>query len=968
MNKTLKKILICLMLIVIMGNFIMPKYTFAADDPNTSWIEEILGSVIGLFTWPIRMVALAVGTSTNDLTEGVAYSQGALDENGNLITNPGVSVDAAGNPFDKPDTVITPFDIFFNRVAILDVNFFNIKNDGTLVSNIRTAVAGWYYAMRNIAAAILLCVFIYVGIRMAISTVASDKAAYKKMLVDWICSLALIFILQYIMIFTFAVNEAFLKALSGVNDGTALTQALLDIYATANDFFNLDSIAATIVYCMLVAQTIGLFISYFNRMLKIAFLIIIAPLITLTYSMDKMGDGKAQALGTWLKEFVYTVLIQTFHCVIYMAFIGMALSIFESGGSDNNLVGAVMTMMCVKFTKDGEKILGKIFKFSDATSDTSLAVGMAASAVALQKAKGIGKGTRSAINGVKNFGGNAKNFMKNAKVDMLTAKNVLAGGMSVGAAKEAATATVLAATAAKAENAKFFKVDAMKEAEAGDYEAVDNAVKNAGAQARADGKSEEDVKKAEDEARKNAQSGWSDAKKKRYAYHKQVQQETEANKAQGMSASLAAAQARATVAQRARQESKSNKTPRAIKGAVGMYSKAKALANSSETLKQIGGMVKSTAAAGFGLAAGGMVYGATGNEFNSIALGSATYKGTKEFMTNSAKTLTNDTAQLFQAAGDKTAADAAIHASNIRAQSDVFEDGSKLKEEIDKAFQQIESELGKLSSDDKTKFKSTVKNIMDREIRANPGLTNEQLFSKAMANATVSGMISKAGIDESKLRGGIGAVADLQRDKVIYDNMKSAGDIGLTTDAMINQSIKTFENYVAADASTKVDTTAAKEIIENSKTFENIEVEKMSTEEIEANERKLKDQMGWDMAAMTSSAETATFENIQEVQEEYNRLQAEADKFAAERIDRTKRELEKQYQELMSIEISKLSSQGKTEVETMKNNLLNEYKSLVDERNDILSRGNTALNDKLNISSLDNVKTLYNENRRRKIK
>ena len=51
-----------------------------------------------------------------------------------------------------------------------------------------------------IVLSILLCVLIYVGIRMAISTVASDKAAYKKMLVDWACSLALIFLLQYIIL------------------------------------------------------------------------------------------------------------------------------------------------------------------------------------------------------------------------------------------------------------------------------------------------------------------------------------------------------------------------------------------------------------------------------------------------------------------------------------------------------------------------------------------------------------------------------------------------------------------------------------------------------------------------------------------------------------------------------------------------------------------------------------------------
>lgn len=58
----------------------------------------------------------------------------------------------------------------------------------------RTAVAVWYYALRTIASAILLVVLIYVGIRMAMSTVSAEqKASYKKMLVDWTVSLVLIF-------------------------------------------------------------------------------------------------------------------------------------------------------------------------------------------------------------------------------------------------------------------------------------------------------------------------------------------------------------------------------------------------------------------------------------------------------------------------------------------------------------------------------------------------------------------------------------------------------------------------------------------------------------------------------------------------------------------------------------------------------------------------------------------------------
>jgi len=68
-------------------------------------------------------------------------------------------------------------------------------------------------------------------------------------------------------------------------------------------------------------------------MMTIAFLIIIAPLVTVTYSIDKIGDGKSQALNAWLKEFSYTVLIQPFHCITYLALGSIGTQLLERNDS-----------------------------------------------------------------------------------------------------------------------------------------------------------------------------------------------------------------------------------------------------------------------------------------------------------------------------------------------------------------------------------------------------------------------------------------------------------------------------------------------------------------------------------------------------------------------------------------------------------------------------------------------------------
>jgi len=120
-------------------------------------------------------------------------------------------------------------------------------------------------------------------------------------------------------------------------------------------------------------------------------LIIIAPLITITYAIDKIGDGKSQALDAWVKEFLGNVLIQPFHCIIYLVFVSVSMGLL----TEQNLASSVLAIMCMIFIMQAEDIVKKIFNIqSDDSgklgSSAALAVG---SVVALKKFKeATGKG------------------------------------------------------------------------------------------------------------------------------------------------------------------------------------------------------------------------------------------------------------------------------------------------------------------------------------------------------------------------------------------------------------------------------------------------------------------------------------------------------------------------------------------------------------------------------------------------
>lgn len=409
MKRILKKMLVVILILLTINNFLMiPAH---AVDALGSAVGGLFSGVVGILTITYRVPAVMLGWLINKFMTTLAFAEGYTDPS---------YAPTGGSIMD----FLTIYDILFDRVKLISIDFFDIKDgDTSLVNQVRVNVAAWYYIMRNISAAILLVILIYIGIRMAVSTIASDRAIYKRMLVDWAVSLFLIFVLNYIIVFTISVNKAIVSALAVALNSTSgsTTTKLASVmgkfgWKGMNPFGGISSIVSAIIYIMLIWQTAALFFSYFNRMLKIAFLIIISPLISLTYSIDKIGDGKAQALEAWLKEFVFTILMQPFHCAIYLSLISTALNVLVGLGSFNKisetLGAAILSLVCITFTKEAEKIIRRIFAFKDDNKNTSLVAGAAVASIAMSKAKSAGSATIKGFNTAKNFIGDGRNTLR----------------------------------------------------------------------------------------------------------------------------------------------------------------------------------------------------------------------------------------------------------------------------------------------------------------------------------------------------------------------------------------------------------------------------------------------------------------------------------------------------------------------------------------------------------------------------
>lgn len=295
--------------------------------------------------------------------------------------------------YNIPFLLFTPDNIFSNRIAAFDINFIDPpqNNEGgqqTISSTLRETIANWYNALRTLALAGMLVVLVYVGIRMIISTSGSEKAKYKNMLMDWLIAVCMLFFLHYIMLFTIRVTEsitAMISTAAGNGDTwievtgaethyirTNLMGAVR-FQAENNDLY--VQAGYTVMYIMLVAYTIIFAFRYLKRVLNVAFLTIISPLIVIMYPIDKIGDGKAQGFSIWIKDYIFNAALQPMHLILYTVLLGSAVQL-----ANENPIYAIVALA---FISHAEKFLKKIFDFDKASGGTVDSMGFAGGALAM---------------------------------------------------------------------------------------------------------------------------------------------------------------------------------------------------------------------------------------------------------------------------------------------------------------------------------------------------------------------------------------------------------------------------------------------------------------------------------------------------------------------------------------------------------------------------------------------------------
>lgn len=331
-----------------------------------------------------------------------------------------------------------------------------IKMKSTAIE-LRPVISKWYFALRNLAVVALLSILVYIGIRILISSSADDKAKYKQRMMDWLVAMCLLFFMHYIMAFAVKLTEEITKAVNSMNEPYYITfgdsDSKLKDYkyeagsgdSEGENIFNVDDglgktlydnniitdydgkyifmwptnltgkarielqleptedlteddiemrqFGYTVIYLALVMYTILFLFRYLKRVMMLAFLTIIAPLMAMTYPLDKLQDGSAQGFNTWLKEYIFNLLIQPVHLILYTVLIGSAMDLV----ADN----IVFALVALGFILQAEKILRKFFGFEKASTvagGSALGGALAMQGIN-QMSKLLGKGSKGGKSG-----------------------------------------------------------------------------------------------------------------------------------------------------------------------------------------------------------------------------------------------------------------------------------------------------------------------------------------------------------------------------------------------------------------------------------------------------------------------------------------------------------------------------------------------------------------------------------------
>lgn len=334
--------------------------------------KDVLDWFIGFITMALRIEIIGWTSIVENLISN-ALAVGTQDVN-NSETEESKGLDIFGAVPIETTNKATVEDIIFNNVPLLDINFFNFSeaagqklSDNSIIYKIRELIAQWYYTIRTIVILLMLVILLYNTVKVMFTTIASDKAEAKKKLIDWIVGFAIVFFIHYFMIGVIGINNQLVETLKpdtvaaeqSESNGSITQSNEKSLYEQiriqAYDISAVTGWAGTFMYVAMVVYLFIFLFMYVKRLFILAILTVISPCVGALYAFNKKQYG----LTTWGKEYIYNIIIQLIHAVLYISLISIALAVAKT----STIVGGIIALIFMAFMFPMERLVKRIFGY-----------------------------------------------------------------------------------------------------------------------------------------------------------------------------------------------------------------------------------------------------------------------------------------------------------------------------------------------------------------------------------------------------------------------------------------------------------------------------------------------------------------------------------------------------------------------------------------------------------------------------
>lgn len=384
-RKYLGIIFVLFTIFLMFGSHVFAELTDFSNATNDDVMETITKVVA-----EIGKVGMNVGTAgLAVLLTGVAFILFILLQT--VFTLGGVTENLLQIPF--PDTVI------FNKMALFDANFINPEpTTASPIYAIRTTISSVYDSFVIIAVALFTIIAMVIGIKLALATIASEKAKYKQAIGCWISGIILLVCLKWVLAGMFKINEEIVQRVYEISTRSEMKFEVFSLatiplvgstISTIMSWFGANASAVSwgsvpgylglvlkylleglggnfvgsLVAFVVLGQTFAIISVYLKRVFYCLLLGLVGPLVVAVDTFNRsMGKGSG-ILSNWLKQLALTIFMQSFHAVFLLVLVNFMVNI---GNNLNNqymssLIIIILTAGLVKF----EKLFKQLFGMGD---------------------------------------------------------------------------------------------------------------------------------------------------------------------------------------------------------------------------------------------------------------------------------------------------------------------------------------------------------------------------------------------------------------------------------------------------------------------------------------------------------------------------------------------------------------------------------------------------------------------------